>query len=57
MWGGPHFRFPYSEHSFMCDLGLSHTESFILRDDLGTVLSFGQYTGLDSTIDETNAAI
>jgi len=42
-WGGPNFRFPYSAQTFMSDLDLSKTESFVLADDLGLTLAFGQY--------------
>lgn len=43
IWGGPNFRFPYSDQSFMSDLDLSKTESFVLTNDLGSILAFGQY--------------
>lgn len=43
IWGGPNFRFPYSDQSFMSDLDLSTTESFVLTNDLGSILAFGQY--------------
>ena len=43
LWGGPNFRFPYSEQSFLSDLNLSKTESFVLTNDLGSAVAFGQY--------------
>ncbi|MFT6735013.1 MAG: ribosomal protein S18 acetylase RimI-like enzyme [Polaribacter sp.] len=43
IWGGLNFRFPYSAQSFMIDLDLSNTESFVLINDLGSTLAFGQY--------------
>ena len=43
IWGGPNFRFPCSDQSFMSDLDLAKTESFVLTNDLGSILAFGQY--------------
>jgi len=43
IWGGPNFRYPYSDQSFMNDLDLFKAESFVLTNDLGSILAFGQY--------------
>jgi len=43
IWGGPNFRYPYSDESFMNDLNLPKTESFVLTNDFGSILAFGQY--------------
>lgn len=43
IWGGPGFRFPFTEQSFLTDLDLSNTVSFVLTSDLGSSLAFGQY--------------
>lgn len=43
IWGGPSFKFPFTEQSFLADLDLPNTESFVLINDLGSSLAFGQY--------------
>jgi ribosomal protein S18 acetylase RimI-like enzyme len=43
IWGGPGFRFPFTAHSFLSDLDLSKTESFVLANELGSSIAFGQY--------------
>lgn len=42
-WGGPEFRFPFTELSFLSDLNLGSTNSFVLVNDALLPVAFGQY--------------
>lgn len=42
-WGGPAFRYPFSEQTFLQDCRWTELPSYILVDDNGTPLAFGQY--------------
>ena len=42
MWGGPEFRFPFTDASFQADLRL-HLPSYSVVGDSGELLGFGQY--------------
>lgn len=42
-WGGPDFRFPFTGPSFMNDLNLRSTNSFVLVNDSLRPVAFGQY--------------
>jgi len=42
IWGGPHFRHPFTRHSFSEDLHWGRMASFSLRDPAGEFAAFGQ---------------
>lgn len=42
-WGGPEFRFPFTQKTFFEDCGWEQIASFVLTDDDNPVLGFGQY--------------
>jgi RimJ/RimL family protein N-acetyltransferase len=42
-WGGPAFRFPFTEQSFFEDAKAAELPSFALVDASGSLLGFGQY--------------
>lgn len=42
IWGGPHFRHPFTRHSFSEDLYWGRMASFSLRDPAGAFAAFGQ---------------
>ena len=42
-WGGPAFRFPYTEQSFYDDSKAGSLPSYVLVDEAGALLAFGQY--------------
>lgn len=42
-WGGPAFRFPFTEQSFFEDAKAAELPSFALIDSVGKLLGFGQY--------------
>lgn len=47
-WSGPHFRYPFSSHSFVEDLRLDSLSSFCLVSQDANLLAFGQcYNRLD----------
>jgi ribosomal protein S18 acetylase RimI-like enzyme len=43
MWGGPSFRFPYTEATFLEDMRRHELPSFALVGDAGELVGFGQY--------------
>ena len=43
VWGGPQFRHPFTEASFVEDARLRDLPSFVLVDADGHLLAFGQY--------------
>lgn len=43
LWGGPQFRYPFTEASFLEDARLHDLPSFVLVDAGGRQLAFGQY--------------
>jgi ribosomal protein S18 acetylase RimI-like enzyme len=42
-WGGPEFRFPFTESSFREDSRIGRQPAWALADDDLTLLAFGQY--------------
>lgn len=42
-WGGPDFRFPYTEATFLADMRRTELPSYALLDDAGELVGFGQY--------------
>ncbi|MDN4503821.1 GNAT family N-acetyltransferase [Alteromonadaceae bacterium BrNp21-10] len=42
-WGGPQFRYPFTEQSFIEDLKLDTLASHVIEDSEGRCLAFGQY--------------
>ncbi|MCO1334549.1 GNAT family N-acetyltransferase [Microbulbifer sp. OS29] len=42
-WGGPDFRFPFNQGSFLEDCRWPELPSYALQDSDGDVLAFGQY--------------
>ncbi|AWF79518.1 N-acetyltransferase [Microbulbifer sp. A4B17] len=42
-WGGPDFRFPFEQRSFLEDCRWPELPSYALQDSSGDVLAFGQY--------------
>lgn len=42
-WGGPQFRFPFSDATFREDLGIDRLSSWGLPDTDGSLGAFGQY--------------
>jgi ribosomal protein S18 acetylase RimI-like enzyme len=42
-WGGPDFRFPFTEATFRADARLGELPCFALVDDDGRLAGFGQY--------------
>ncbi len=42
LWGGEGFSFPIRRQAFLQQLQLPDTESFVLSDDTGQMLAFGQ---------------
>lgn len=43
IWGGPGFRFPFDEESFLKDMRWGELASRALVDDAGELAAFGQY--------------
>jgi ribosomal protein S18 acetylase RimI-like enzyme len=43
IWGGPNFRFPFDEESFLKDMRWDDLASRALVDDAGELAAFGQY--------------
>ena len=41
-WGGWAFRYPFDEKSFREDLQLNELDSFVVRDESGELIAFGQ---------------
>ncbi|BBM01102.1 GNAT family N-acetyltransferase [Microbulbifer sp. GL-2] len=42
-WGGPNFRFPFDQASFLKDCRWPELPSYVLQDCEGGMLAFGQY--------------
>lgn len=42
-WGGPKFRFPFTEETFASDCCLNIMKSFSLADSAGAMVAFGQF--------------
>ena len=42
IWGGPHFRFPFTGETFREDCRLDVMQSWVLRDAEGRLAAFGQ---------------
>lgn len=42
VWGGPSFRYPFNEHSFIQDLQLDAMRSYCLVNQAGKTIAFGQ---------------
>ena len=42
-WGGPDFRFPFSESTFREDSRIGRVPSWVLTDDNSALVAFGQY--------------
>ena len=42
-WGGPAFRFPFTESTFREDCHWGDMASFVLRDEDGLTEAFGQF--------------
>lgn len=43
IWGGPDFRFPFTQKTFAEDCGLDVMRSYALEDESGDMVAFGQY--------------
>jgi ribosomal protein S18 acetylase RimI-like enzyme len=43
LWGGPKFRYPFTQETFAEDCGLHRMRSFSLKRPTGRMVSFGQY--------------
>ena len=43
VWGGPQFRHPFTAETFVADTRCRDLPSFVLQDEAGTVVAFGQY--------------
>lgn len=43
IWGGPAFRYPFTEATFLADTRFRDLPSYVLVDEEGQVLAFGQY--------------
>lgn len=43
LWGGPHFRHPYTQQSFLEDLNLGNTQAFYLNNEDNEMVAFGQF--------------
>ena len=42
-WGGPHFRYPVTQETFLSDVKLDELESYSLVDNDDNLIAFGQY--------------
>lgn len=42
-WAGPYFRYPFTEKTFIEDLNLDVSDSFVLVGQQNVLLAFGQY--------------
>lgn len=43
IWGGPAFRFPFTQESFLHDAHWGRMATYVLVDDDGALLAFGQF--------------
>ena len=43
LWGGPEFRYPFTEATFVADSRCDKLPTYSLVGDDGTLLGFGQY--------------
>jgi ribosomal protein S18 acetylase RimI-like enzyme len=43
VWGGPHFRYPFTGATFRKDTGIDALPTWMLLDDVRRMLGFGQY--------------
>lgn len=43
MWGGPQFRYPVTQETFLADVKLSELKSYSLINEANELIAFGQY--------------